>query len=406
MDIYDLTVRGRKEKKMDLSRRKVISVIALALTAALLAVILPLYITAGTDATVKSYEEQLANISTHIQQAESELASIRNKEYKTQDEIAKLDELIMYNESLIALTQKQLDAINGQIVEKEQRIDDLTKEIDNREELFLDRMVSDYMEEDADYLEIILGAESISDFLSKFEYVTSVLEQDKKIVAKLAEDKETLAEEQIALAEAKEVQAAKMADFQSAIEESNARYDEKMSVMAQLELDEQRSIDAYTYYKQLENEKNLELQNYLAELQKKSQSTYVGGTGGWPLQAGVTVYVTSEYGWRTLWGSRDFHLGIDLACPKNTEIYAFNSGTVLKSECHYSYGEYVLVDHGGGISTLYAHMNSRAVQAGDYVQAGQLLGYVGMTGSASGFHLHFETRENGETVDPRNYITP
>lgn len=391
---------------MDSSKRKFISITVLVIVTAMLAVVLPLYTTAGTDATVKSYEEQLANISTHIQQAQNELQNIRNKEYKTQEEIAKLDELIMYNESLITLTQKQLDALNGQIAEKEQRIADLTIEISDREELFLDRMVSDYMEEEADYVEIILGSESIVDFLSKVEYVTSVLEQDKKIVAKLAEDKVTLAEEQAALAEAKETQSLRMAEFEKVIEESNAVYDEKMSIMNQLANDEQRSIDTYTYYKQLEDEKNKELEIYLAELQKKSQSVYVGGTGGWPLQEGVTVYVTSEFGWRTLWGNQDYHYGIDLACPKNTEIYAYNSGTVLKSESHWSYGEYVVIDHGGGISTLYAHMNSRVVQAGDYVQAGQLLGYVGMTGSASGFHLHFETRENGSVVNPRNYITP
>lgn len=391
---------------MDSSKRKFISITVLIIVTAMLAVILPLYTTAGTDATVKSYEEQLANISTHIQQAQNELQNIRNKEYKTQEEIAKLDELIMYNESLITLTQKQLDALNGQIAEKEQRIADLTIEISDREELFLDRMVSDYMEEEADYIEIILGSESIVDFLSKVEYVTSVLEQDKKIVAKLAEDKITLADEQAALAEAKETQSLRIAEFEKVIEESNAVYEEKMSIMSQLANDERRSIDTYTYYKQLEDEKNKELENYLAELQKKSQSAYVGGTGGWPLQAGVSVYVSSEFGWRTLWGNQDFHLGIDLACPKNTEIYAYNSGTVLKSESHWSYGEYVLIDHGGGISTLYAHMNSRAVQAGDYVQAGQLIGYVGMTGSASGFHLHFETRENGSVVNPRNYITP
>lgn len=391
---------------MNLPNRRFISVTALILVTIMLAVILPLYITAGTDATVKSYEEQLANISTHIQQAKNELQSIRDKEYKTQDEIAKLDEIIMYNESLIALTQKQIDALNGQIAEKEQRIAELTVEISDREELFLDRMVSEYMEEDADYMEIILGSESIIDFLSKVEYVTSILEQDKKIVAKLAEDKETLAAEHIALAEAKETQSLRMAEYEKVLKDSNALYDEKMSIMSQLANDEQKRIDTYTYYKKLEDEKNKELENYLAELQRKSQSAYVGGTGGWPLQAGVTVYVTSEFGWRTLWGNQDYHYGIDLACPKNTEIYAYNSGTVLKSESHWSYGEYVLVDHGGGISTLYAHMNSRAVQAGDYVQAGQLLGYVGMTGSASGFHLHFEVRENGSVVNPRNYITP
>ena len=126
--------------------------------------------------------------------------------------------------------------------------------------------------------------------------------------------------------------------------------------------------------------------------------------GGWPLQAGAYYYVSSEQGWRNLWGTQDYHLGIDLACYNGTHILAFNAGTVLKSEYHWSYGNYVLIDHGGGISTLYAHMSQNTVQVGQYVQAGQLVGYCGLTGSTSGYHLHFEVREDGTVVNPRNYL--
>ena len=139
-------------------------------------------------------------------------------------------------------------------------------------------------------------------------------------------------------------------------------------------------------------------------MQAKQQSTYVGGTLEWPLPLDVYYQVSSEYGWRTLWGVQDFHLGLDLACACNTNVYAANAGTVLKSEYHYSYGNYVLIDHGGGISTLYAHMNERWVSAGDTVTALQQIGKVGTTGSSSGYHLHFEVRENGSTTDPRGYI--
>ena len=100
----------------------------------------------------------------------------------------------------------------------------------------------------------------------------------------------------------------------------------------------------------------------------------------------------------------DFHLGIDLACANGTNVYAANGGTVVKSEMHYSYGNYVLIDHGGGISTLYAHMADRLVSAGDTVAAGQQIGHVGLTGSTNGYHLHFEVCENGSTTEPRNYI--
>ena len=211
--------------------------------------------------------------------------------------------------------------------------------------------------------------------------------------AAFKKESKELESEKSKLAESKEIQLVRVKDYEDAIKSSQEAYDDKLALMASLEKDESASMDAYTYYKDLEDKLNRELENYLAELQKKSQTAYVGGTGGWPLQAGVSYYVSSEFGWRVLWGVNDYHYGIDLACANGTEIYAYNAGTVLKSEWHYSYGNYVVVDHGGGISTLYAHMSSRVAQAGDYVTAGQLLGYVGMTGSASGYHLHFEVRE-------------
>ncbi len=114
--------------------------------------------------------------------------------------------------------------------------------------------------------------------------------------------------------------------------------------------------------------------------------------------------MSSEQGYRILWGIQDYHLGIDLACAGGTAVLAFNGGTVVKSTFHYSYGNYVLIDHGGGIATLYAHMSNRLVNEGDRVEAGQQVGNVGLTGSTTGYHLHFEVRENGKVVNPRNYL--
>lgn len=358
----------------------------------------------ATDATVKSYEDKLNNISYKIEQAKNELSSIRSQQSQTWVEINKLDELIDYNEQLKELTEKQLDAIVEQIADTENNISELEDKIDSQETAFLDRMVEEYMEQDTDYLELILGSKNLVDFLVRIERISAILDYDKTIISNLEENKQKLSAEQEKLDEAKKTQESRVADYDNAISSSQEAYQDKLDLMATLEANETSSLNTYTYYKDLEDQLNNELEWYLAELQRKSQSTYVGGTGGWPLQAGVNYYVSSEFGWRVLWGANDYHYGIDLACANGTEIYSYNAGTVIKSEFHYSYGNYVLVDHGGGISTLYAHMSSRVAQVGDYVSSGQLLGYVGMTGSASGYHLHFEVRENGSVVEPRNYL--
>ena len=389
-------------KKQNAKNR--ISIIPLVL-AVVLVLTPPVIISADTDATVQSYEEQLANIAYHIEAAQNNLSRIRSEKANTWEEAYELDQLIGYNETWKQLAEKQLDTLNKQIEETESRIKNLEVKIENQHNAYLERMAREYMEQETDYVELILGSSNLVDFLSKLEYVSSIIDYDNRIISELDANKAELEAEKAKLAKAKDDQALKVKDYEDAIKSSQDAYDQKIALMASLEVDENASINTYTYYKELEDQLNRELAAYLAELQRKSQSAYVGGTGGWPLQAGVNVYVSSEFGWRVLWGVNDYHYGIDLACANGTEIYAFNGGTVVKSEWHYSYGNYVVIDHGGGISTLYAHMSQRVAQAGDYVAPGQLIGYVGMTGSASGYHLHFEVRENGEVVQPRNYLT-
>ena len=379
-----------------------------AAAASVLALATP--ITAGngtnlTDATVQSYEEQLAALSRKQQQALNELAEIRNDKSETWTEMGKLDELMKYNNDLKNYAEDQLDAITDSISDAKQNIADTEQKISRQEEAFYARMVANYMEEDTDYIELLLGATDLVDFMTKMERFSAILEYDRDIIANLNANRESLEAEKTRLLTREAEEKQRVAAFEQAILDNQMIYQEKLNFIQSLEKDEVRWTSEYTYNKQLEDELNRQLEEYLAELQRKSQSVYVGGTPGWPLETGVNYYVSSEFGWRNLYGVQDYHLGIDLACANGTQVLAYNGGKVLKSEYHYSYGNYVLVDHGGGISTLYAHMSENVVWAGDTVEAGQLLGYVGLTGNTFGYHLHFETRENGSVVNPRNYLT-
>lgn len=247
----------------------------------------------------------------------------------------------------------------------------------------------------------------MADFLSRMERINAILEYDRSTAEKLSENRTKLLDERRKLQLAYEAQEQRVADYEETIEENQRLYDSKIEYINSLVGDENSLINEYTYYKELETEKSAELESYLAELaekQKKIDEAYVGGAIWWPLEKGVSYRVSSEYGWRNLYGIQDFHLGIDLACANGTVVRAANSGTVLVSTYHWSYGNYVLIDHGGGIATLYAHMSSCNVSAGDTVEAGQTVGWVGLTGNTFGYHLHFEVRENGATVNPRNYL--
>ncbi len=357
-----------------------------------------------TDATVQSYEDQIADIQRKKDQALDELASIQTDKSNTWSTITELDKVIEYNNQMKTLAEGQMDELDKSISQKNADIEDKENKIEKQENAFLQRMVDVYMDENSDYIEILLGSESLIDFLTKLDYVNAVFDYDADVITELKANKEALEADKVALDDQLEIQQLRVADYENAIQENQAAYEDKLNYMSNLEENEADWIETYNYNKELEEQLNSELENYLAELQKKSQSVYIGGDVGWPLDANASYYVSSEQGWRDLYGVQDYHLGIDLACANGTDVFAANGGTVLKSEMHWSYGNYVLIDHGGGISTLYAHMSDRLVSAGDTVSAGQIIGHVGLTGNTFGYHLHFEVRENGTVVNPRNYL--
>lgn len=357
-----------------------------------------------TDATVQSYEQQLAELSRKQEAALAQISSLKNDIYEAQNTKYAYDELVNLSIKKKDLTQMQYDSITEQIASKEALIEEANVNIESQKAARVTRLRALQDAGKANYLEILLGATDLVDFLTRVDRVSTMMEYDQHVMASLVENRTKLQMAQAELEHSLELQQSAMEQLEDSIALAQAAAEASRLHMESLQQNESAAVAAYWAAKEKENEINAQLQAYLQELQAKQQKAYVGGALDWPLPTDVYYQVTSEYGWRKLWGMNDFHLGIDLACACNTAIYAANAGTVLKSEYHYSYGNYVLIDHGGGISTLYAHMNERWVSAGDTVAVHQQIGKVGTTGSSSGYHLHFEVRENGSTTDPRGYI--
>ncbi len=412
----------------------------------------------GTDATVQSYEDQMASLAAKQEQALAELSALQSDQTEAQKELGKYDELLKYNNEMKHLASGQLDSLTDQISEKTQSIEQTTEALEAQEQAFLDRMVAVYMEEDTDFLEILFESEDLTDFLVKMERVSAVFDYDSKIINNLTENKATLEKDKQALNVAQEAQLKRVKDYENAISANQQLYDAKLEYMEGLKADENALISEYSYYKQQEDELNRELEAYLAELARQAElrrqeeerkrqeaiaaqkaaeeaerkrreelaaqqaaqnqqsywedynassidyTEYTGGSITYPLDPDAYSYMSSPYGWRVLYGIEEFHLGVDLACAAGTDVLAAASGTVVLSQSHYSYGNYVIIDHGNGFSTLYAHMSSSNVSVGDFVGAGQTIGWVGLTGRSFGYHLHFETRVNGSTVDPAGYL--
>lgn len=398
-----------------MKRKKLFRATAMTLASAALILVGTSAVSSGnTDTTVQSYEDQLAEIAWKKQQALTELGNIDSDRTSTYNDALKLDQIIQLNAQQKTLVENQLDTITTQIQEKATAIEETTRKLETQQQAFLDRMVANYMEEDADYMELILGSTDLVDFLTRLDSVNAIMDYDRKIIKELEQNRAILEADQKTLEEAQATQVQRANEYAETIKETQMALDQKYEYMQQLTQVEATWVAEYTYQKELENQINAELERYLWELaekqrkleeqQKLEAQKYQAAKSGWPLEAGANWYVSSNFGWRNLYGVQDYHLGIDLACANGTDVLAFNSGTVLKSEYHWSYGNYVLIDHGGGIATLYAHLSDRWVSAGDTVTSGQQIGNVGLTGTTFGYHLHFEVRENGSVTDPAPYL--
>ncbi|MBQ4350629.1 MAG: peptidoglycan DD-metalloendopeptidase family protein [Clostridia bacterium] len=410
-----------------------------AILASVMALSVPGTISAGlTDATVQSYDDQIAAVEEKLKYAEGVLSDIQKYQSAAYEEIAQYDAVIELNNQLRQLAEEQLNGTQWQIRDKQQSIERTKEKMEHQQNVLLERMRESYMEAKVDYIEVLLTSQSLFDFLKKLDYVDAMFRYDQQIIGSLAEYQAQLEADEAFLKTAEQAQIEQLAKLDGIIEYNQTLCDEKLAYVQYLQDNEVWWTQEYSYNQQEEQKLSDELEVYLQELEAEKirqeqerilaeqkaaadeaarqaallaaqqsaaqQKEAALASSCWPLEAGVTVRTSSQFGWRRIWGVSDFHRGLDLACPSGTKVYAYAAGKVEKSTYHYSYGNYVLIDHGGGLATLYAHMAFRLVSEGDYVEAGQQIGAVGLTGSTSGYHLHFEVRENGSLTDPAPYL--
>ena len=256
------------------------------------------------------------------------------------------------------------------------------------------------------YWSILFNAEDFSDLLDRIADVDAVMAYDNEVMDQLIATREELerlqADLESARAEeqaAKEQQEAKKAEQQAKVAEAQALVDQINADVAEVnrQLDEESAAASEIQAEIAKKQKQLEEERKQNNIVISSETGYL-----WPLPGYYRL--SSQFGYRIhpITGVAHSHTGIDIPASGGTPILAAKSGQVVTSAYHYSYGNYVVIDHGNGNSTLYAHMSSRAVSEGQMVTQGQVIGYVGTTGSSTGNHLHFEVRDNYTRVDPES----
>lgn len=316
------------------------------------------------------------------------------------------------NARLQSIQTKQAE-INAQIAQTQNEIVKMEAYLKTRQDVLNRRVRAIYMHGQLNYLEVILGANSFSDFANRVELLKRVIRSDYNLILEIQKQKAAIEAKKAQLEEDKRQLDALAAEAEKTRQEIAKKKAEQQKVLdaaksnkaaaAQMEQD----LNA-----QLASVRNLIQQRLAAQQQAASDDeggggsddNYVQGTGamGWPCSGPIT----SPFGYRThpIFGTTIFHAGIDIGVDYGTPIHAADSGVVVYSGWISGYGNAVIIDHGGGISTLYGHNQSLAVSEGQSVSKGSVIAYAGSTGNSTGPHCHFEVDVNGSPVNPMGYL--
>lgn len=383
--------------------QKIITAVALVMAILMIAGFLAsaLNIFAVTKAQVDALKTKVAEAGKRKNELKAQLSGLTNDLSALQKQISLLD-------SQIEAQQDEIDAQEELLTELTQMIADKTIELEESERQQAEqydqlRSRLRYMVEHGttSSLSILLSSDSFSDFLNRYEIIRQISLRDENLFEQLKAIRDKVLTEKRELEDTKKEAEDTKAQMEANKAELEAQMEAKRKQMESIQLAQKNVKDAYTAM--IETEDELMAQYKKAAAEYAAQSTYVGGTFMWPLPAGNNV-VTCKYGMRThpITGKRKLHTGVDLRAATGTKVYAANKGTVTTSGYSSAWGNYIIISHGGGITTLYAHLSKRSVSKDDKVKQGDIIGYSGNTGYSTAPHLHFEISKNGSTYNPLN----
>lgn len=370
----------------------------------------------------KDWQAVIREKQNEINKAEKEKKALKNsltdvekvKKSLVQSK-ADLTEYVTRLDENVKDIQEKIEILNGQIDEKTADIEETKIELDeaietkdNQYEAMSKRVQTMYEQGDTYYLELLSESTGFSEFLNKMDYITQITNYDNKMFTQYKETveyvtvcKEELEAEEAVLEETRETAQSEQEALEELISEKQKEIEkfqndinnkDKIIKEYEAEIAEQTAIIE-------------ELEKAVEQARANMSRNYDGGVFCWP--APSYTRISDDYGYRihpTL-GVQQFHTGVDMASPGGSDILAAYDGEVVSATYNASMGNYVMIDHGDGLFTVYMHSSKLLVSVGDEVKRGQKIALVGSTGRSTGNHLHFGVRLNGSYVSPWNYLT-
>ncbi len=370
--------------------------------------------------SISDMEAKQAQLEQEANDLEAKLEGLRNDENQKREYQETLQQKINLLQQQIDDARSDIDKLNDNITVLTLKLEQSQKEIQDTIDQFKDRLVALYKAGDISTLEILLNSDSFSDFTMRSEMVKAMTDHDEKLMDKIEEYMDSTQAERVECEASKQKVAELKKELENDQDELNDLYAENEAAIAALQEAEgatQSELEKNAEEREACDQRIKELieQQKAAEEERRQQEAaggsgdynYPTGGGGvegfhpiWPLP-GVS-YVSCYY------GGYAGHRGMDIAGPYGTPVVAAESGTVIEANNYdswgMSWGYYVLIYHNDTYTTRYAHLSSVAVSTGQYVEQGTIVGYEGATGNVTGPHLHFEVYENGNRVDPMNFL--
>ena len=367
----------------------------------------------------QAQDEDLTKQLSNIQQQMTNEANKKSEAEKTIGTVYEQLHAIQRDLDTATAELKQVQAeriqLDKDITKTEAELKEAQARLQSREKVFYKRVRDIYINGRLSYLDVVVGSKDFSDFANRMEMLKRILQSDMDLINTIKTEREDIASKKAKLEEDR----AKVLELEKVAQEKqnliNQKKAERQAVLERAMNDRDTAERAYNELMASSASITAMLQQRAAERAAAAAAaasqggggggaTWVQGTG--QLAAPVVAPITSDFGWRIhpIYGTRRLHAGTDFGVDEGTPVHAADGGVVVEAGWVSGYGYTVIIDHGNGMSTLYAHNSDVAVSPGQTVSKGQVVSYSGNTGGSTGPHLHFEVRINGEPTDPMGYL--
>ncbi|MGX8797403.1 murein hydrolase activator EnvC family protein [Fusibacter sp. JL298sf-3] len=369
------------------------------LLTAILALVLVVSLSAAyANDELKRRERELEELKQQMNNLDASIDANKALQSETNQKISNVNHNIRTLESEMNALNGQIDVTENAIVEKEAALKASEIAIVDKNDLLEDRLRVMYKTGSIGYLEVLFGSEDFNDLLSRVDMIQKVLIHDQNLLVELKEARDDIATRK------KELEATK--------DNLLVLFKEKVSKQKQLN----SSLQTLVAYKEDLKEDEAALAEFESQLLKEADQltaiiknlelseTYIGGEMMWPVPGHYNI--SSPFGERIHPITKVYskHTGIDIPASKGTPVVAAQTGTVVFADWFGTYGKAIIIDHGGGYTTLYGHNSAIYVKVGQAVRKGDTIAGIGSTGGSTGNHCHFEVRENGNYVNPLNFV--